>query len=157
MPIPDYQSLMLPVLLATPQTEIRIGDVIARLADDLKVTPEERAQLLPSGVQGLFANRVHWAKFYSSKAGLIESTRRGHFKLTREGEKVIESKPDRIDNNFLSQFEAFEKFKQKKASANQLRFFARAARVPACVSCRAADRRRPLRHSAIATARPPDR
>jgi restriction system protein len=113
MAIPDYQSLMLPVLLATPETEIRIGDVIVRLADELKLTPEERAQLLPSGVQALFANRVHWAKFYLSKAGLIESTRRGFFKLTPEGKKVIEAKPARIDNNFLSQFEAFEKFKQR--------------------------------------------
>jgi restriction system protein len=113
MPIPDYQSLMLPVLLATPETEVRIGDVISRLADKFNLTPEERAQLLPSGVQGLFANRVHWAKFYLSKAGLIESTRRGYFRLTPEGKKVIESRPTRIDNNFLGQFEAFEKFKQR--------------------------------------------
>jgi restriction system protein len=116
MAIPDYQSLMLHVLLATPETEIRIGDVINRLADELKLTPEERAQLLPSGVQGLFANRVHWAKFYLTKAGLIESTRRGYVKLAPEGKKVIESKPARIDNNFLSQFEAFEKFKQRSGA-----------------------------------------
>jgi len=113
MAIPDYQSLMLPVLLATPETEVRIGDVISRLADDLQLTPEEQTQLLPSGVQGLFANRVHWAKFYLTKAGLIESTRRGYFKITPEGKKVIKAKPARIDNNFLSQFEAFEKFKQR--------------------------------------------
>jgi restriction system protein len=59
MAIPDYQSLMLPVLLATPEAEIRIGDAIVRLADQLGLTPEERTQLLPSGVQGLSANRVH--------------------------------------------------------------------------------------------------
>ncbi len=88
MPIPDYQTLMLPVLLATPEHEIRIGDVISRLADQFNLTPEERAQLLPSGVQGLFANRVHWAKFYLTKASLIESTRRGYFKLTPEGKKM---------------------------------------------------------------------
>lgn len=104
---------MLPVLLATPETEVRIGEVISRLADEFNLTSEERAQLLPSGVQGLFANRVHWAKFYLSKAGLIEATRRGYFKLTPEGQKVIKSKPDRIDNGFLSRFEAFERFKQK--------------------------------------------
>ncbi len=113
MPIPDYQTLMLPVLLSTPEQEIRIGDVIGRLADQFSLTPEERAQLLPSGVQGLFANRVHWAKFYLSKAGLIESTRRGYFKLTPAGKKVIAKKPERIDNTFLSQFEAFEKFRQR--------------------------------------------
>ena len=114
---------MLPVLLSTPEHEIRIGDVIGRLADQFNLTPEERAQLLPSGVQGLFANRVHWAKFYLSKAGLIESTRRGHFKLTPEGEKVIAQNPERIDNAFLDQFEAFEKFRQRaepKAAQDEL-------------------------------------
>jgi restriction system protein len=84
------------------------------LADQFNLTPEERAQLLPSGVQGLFANRVHWAKFYLSKAGLIESTRRGYFKLTPEGKKVIAKNPERVDNTFLSQFEAFEKFRQRR-------------------------------------------
>jgi len=113
MAIPDYQTLMLPVLLATPEQEIRIGEVITRLSDQFKLTPAERAQLLPSGVQGLFANRVHWAKFYLTKAGLIESTRRGYFRLTQEGKKTLESKPVRIDNAFLSKFEAFEKFRQR--------------------------------------------
>jgi restriction system protein len=110
MAIPDYQSLMLPVLSAAVNGEVRIGDVINRLAEELHLTPEERAQLLPSGVQGLFANRVHWAKFYLGKAGLIESTRRGYFKITPRGLQVINSKPVRIDNNFLRQFEEFETF-----------------------------------------------
>jgi restriction system protein len=82
MAIPDYQSLMLPVLKVSANSETRIGDAITRLADELGLTPEERAQLLPSGVQGLFANRVRWAKFYLAKAGLIEMTRRGYFKIT---------------------------------------------------------------------------
>jgi restriction system protein len=55
---------------------------------------------------------VHWAKTFLSKAGLIESTRRGHFKITARGRQVIESKPARIDNNFLSQFEEFEKWRR---------------------------------------------
>ena len=60
MPIPDYQSLMLPVLSASLDGEIRIGDVVERLAEKLSLTPEERSQLLPSGKQTVFANRVHW-------------------------------------------------------------------------------------------------
>jgi restriction system protein len=103
MPIPDYQSLMLPVLSASLDGEIRIGDVVERLAEKLSLTPEERSQLLPSGKQTVFANRVHWAKTYLGKAGLIESTRRGYFKITASGRQVVESKPARIDNNFLSQ------------------------------------------------------
>ncbi len=79
MPIPDYQSMMLPVLTISTSGEVRVGDAVNRLADELKLTPDERAQLLPSGKQTLFGNRVHWAKTYLNKAGLIEGTRRGHF------------------------------------------------------------------------------
>jgi restriction endonuclease Mrr len=68
MSIPDYQSLMLPVLSASLDGEIRIGDLVERLAEKLALTPEERAELLPSGKQTLFSNRVHWAKTYLSKA-----------------------------------------------------------------------------------------
>lgn len=117
MSIPDYQSLMLPVLSASLDGEIRIGDVVARLAEKLGLTPEERSQLLPSGKQTLFANRVHWAKTYLGKAGLIESTRRGYFKITARGRQIIELKPTRIDNNFLSQFEEFEKWRTSAQEA----------------------------------------
>ena len=73
MSIPDYQSLMLPVLRASSKGEVRIGDVVELIADQIKLSVEERVKLLPSGKQTLFANRVHWAKAYLTKAGLIES------------------------------------------------------------------------------------
>jgi restriction system protein len=110
MAIPDYQSLMLPVLLAASETEVRIGDVVDRLALQLALTPDERTQLLPSGKQTLFANRVHWAKTYLTKASLVEITRRGYFKITDRGTKVLQANPARIDNSFLSQFEEFRDF-----------------------------------------------
>lgn len=110
MPIPDYQSLMLPVLLAASKGEVRIGDVVNRLANELALTAEERAQLLPSGRQTLFANRVHWAKTYLNKGGLVEITRRGHFKITNRGKTILQSNPSRIDNTFLIQFEEFNSF-----------------------------------------------
>jgi restriction system protein len=69
MSIPDYQSLMLPVLSASLDGEIRIGDIVERLAEKLGLTPEKCSQLLPSGKQTVFANRVHWAKTISSKPG----------------------------------------------------------------------------------------
>ena len=113
MAIPDYQSLMLPVLLASLNGERRIGDVVTDLANQFNLTLEERSQLLPSGRQTIFANRVHWAKTYLGKAGLIESTRRGYFKISPRGRKIAETKPTRIDNDFLSQFEEFEKFRRR--------------------------------------------
>ncbi|MGO9675234.1 MAG: restriction endonuclease [Methylocella sp.] len=117
MPIPDYQSLMLPVLSASCAGETRIGDVVERLAEKLGLAPEERAELLPSGKQTIFANRVHWAKTYLGKAGLIEGTRRGYFKITARGRQVIDAKPARIDNSFLGQFSDFEKWRRSAQEA----------------------------------------
>jgi restriction system protein len=128
MPIPDYQSLMLPVLSASANGEVRIGQIIDLLAQQLGLTPEERAERLPSGNQRLFDNRVHWAKFYLSNAGLIEGTRWGHFKITERGQQVLTSHPDRIDNTFLNQFAEFTQFKEKSAqSAEQGEHLAEAA------------------------------
>jgi restriction system protein len=81
------------------------------------LTPEERAQLLPSGSQTLFNNRVHWARTYLGKAGLIESTRRGYFKITPRGLQVVESKPPRIDVKFLGQFDEFKEFIERSRLA----------------------------------------
>lgn len=101
---------MLPVLLAASNGEVRIGDVVESLAIELALTQEERAQLLPSGKQSLFANRVHWAKTYLNKAGLVEITRRGHFKITARGRDVLKYKPATIDNSILKQFDEFNLF-----------------------------------------------
>ena len=106
---------MLPVLLASSDVEIRFGDAVSKLAQQLELTPEERAELLPSGKQTVFNNRVHWAKTYLGKAGLLENTRRGHFKITPRGKQVVSSKPARINVNFLNQFEEFRQFKEKSS------------------------------------------
>jgi len=113
MSIPDYQSLMLPVLVASSNGEVRIGTVVETLADKLALNPQERSDLLPSGKQTVFANRVHWAKSYLSKAQLIQSTRRGHFRITPRGQSVLKSQPTHIDNKFLMQFQEFLPFFQR--------------------------------------------
>ncbi len=115
MTVPDYQTLMLPVLSASSKGEVRVGDAINKIGDQLGLTAEDRAILLPSGRQGLFENRVNWAKLYLGKAGLIEATRRGYFKITARGVQVLETNPARIDNNFLNSFEEFRQFKEKAA------------------------------------------
>lgn len=113
MTIPDYQSLMLPVLVASTNGEVRISAVVEELANQLGLSPEERSALLPSGKQTLFGNRAHWAKTYLAQAGLVENTRRGHFKITPRGQQVLASQPSRIDNAFLGQFEEFQQFKDR--------------------------------------------
>ena len=76
MAIPDYQTLMLPVLRLGAAGEQRVADAAERIADDLGLSPDEREEMLPSGRQRLLHNRIHWAKFYMSKAGLVASPRR---------------------------------------------------------------------------------
>jgi restriction system protein len=114
MAIPDYETLMLPVLkVAGDGHEHRIGDVVDQLARDFGLTEEERRQILPSGRQATFANRVGWAKTYLVQAGLLEATRRAHFKITDRGKKSLAEGPPRIDNKYLSQFAEFLQFKER--------------------------------------------
>ena len=79
MAIPDFQSLMLPVLKASVDGEVKTSDVVTTLGLSLKLSQQELSELLPSGKQTTFANRVNWAKSYLGKAGLVTLTRRGYF------------------------------------------------------------------------------
>lgn len=115
--VPDYQSLMLPVLRAAAAGEQRIGAVVQRLGEELGLSEAARAALLASGRQTIFANRVHWAKTYLAKAGLVEGTKRGHFRLTQRGADVLAASPERIDNRFLSRFEEFRQFSDRSAQS----------------------------------------
>jgi restriction system protein len=116
MSIPDYQSLMMPVLVASSKGEVRIGEVVEELAGRLSLSPEERSEQLPSGQQTVFSNRVHWAKSYLSKAQLVEITRRGYFRITPRGQTVLQSAPQRIDNKFLTRFEEFRQFRERSSA-----------------------------------------
>jgi restriction system protein len=111
MPVPDYQSFMLP-LLAYGQDgqEKNINDAIAALADGFKLTSDERDELLPSRKQTILANRVHWARTYLDKAGALRRTRRSHFEVTERGKKLLVEHPERITANILKQFPEFIAF-----------------------------------------------
>lgn len=118
MAIPDFQTLMLPVLkTAAGGGEVRIRDVVDILADEFALTDEERAHRVPSKQQTTFGNRVSWAKSYLSKAGLVELTRRAHFRITETGRQVLNSPPDRITVRFLEQFPAFKEAREGEAEA----------------------------------------
>ncbi len=116
MAIPDYQTLMLPVLEFAARGETSVRDCIAALADRLGLSQEECSQLLPSRKQAVFANRVHWAKTYLVQAGLLESTRRAHFQLTPRGSEVLARRPDRVDNKLLMHFPEFREFWERSRS-----------------------------------------
>lgn len=110
MPIPDYQSLMLPVLTIAAEGETRVPIAAEKIADRLGLTEDEREEMLPSGKQRLLHNRVHWAKFYMSKAGLIDSPKRGVFVISPAGRQLLTSNPQRIDVETLKRIPAFAEF-----------------------------------------------
>lgn len=117
--IPDFQTLMLPVLQSAAAGEVRISDVVEKLADEFHLSAEERSHLLPSGKQTTFANRVHWAKSYLGKANLVELTKRAHFRITDKGREVLAASPERIDIKFLSRFPSFQKFRETSSDAGE--------------------------------------
>lgn len=110
MAVPDYQSLMLPVLRLAAEGDWRVPKAAERIADQLGLTEEEREDILPSGRQRVLHNRIHWAKFYMGKAGLIESPKRGLFRATAEGKALLAKNPAVIDNDALKAYPAFVAF-----------------------------------------------
>ncbi len=115
--IPDYQTLMLPVLLLAAAGETRVADVAECIADDLSLSQVERDELLPSGRQRLLHNRIHWAKFYMSKAGLIASPARGRFVATEKGKSLLATSPERIDVALLMKEPEFRDFYRNEGTA----------------------------------------
>jgi restriction system protein len=114
MAIPDFQSLMLPLLrLSADGEEHRLADAREELASLFELTAEDRAELLPSGRQARWANRVAWAKVHLDQAGLLETTRRGWFRITDRGRESLSSGIDRITLKYLSQFQEFLDFRSR--------------------------------------------
>lgn len=115
MGIPDYQTLMLPVLkLASDKKEHKISHVVETLADQFSLTKEERNKRLPSGSQVLFNNRVAWAKSYLIQAKLVESTRRGFFQITDRGSELLSENLNKITVSILERYPEFIDFKNRK-------------------------------------------
>ena len=115
MSIPDYQSLMSPLLrLASDGQEHSFANLVDALAAEYKLTDSERRELLPSGSQFLFANRVGWARTYLKKAGLLSAPKRGVIQITDRGRQVLKKNPNRVDNRVLRQFSEFLEFQSSK-------------------------------------------
>jgi restriction system protein len=119
MTVPDYQSLMLPLLkFAADGNEHSLGEAIEVLAQQLHLDGQDRKELLPSGRQRKFDNRVHWARTYLAKAHLITPTGRSRFRLTEQGAKVLRENPPQINVKYLEQFPEFVEFRNKSNKTN---------------------------------------
>jgi len=119
MTIPDFQTVMLPLLqLASDGKEHILREAGERLAIEFNLSEEEKSQLLPSGRQPIFYNRVSWAKVYLQQAGLLLSPRRGCFQISEKGQQVLANKPERINIKFL---ETFPEFVESRSSSKRER------------------------------------
>lgn len=120
MPIPDYQTLMLPLLrLASDGQEHRFRDVVEKLAVEFGITDEERAEMIPSGTGPVFDNRVGWARTYLKQAGLVDSPKRGTIKITDRGLKLLTENHERIDVKLLNRYEEFRNFRSRRHTDGQ--------------------------------------
>jgi len=113
--IPDYQSLVRPALAHASRGEVRISDLIGTLGRELGLSDAELSEILPSGRQTVIANWIHWAKTYLKQAGVLVSTRRGHFVITDRGREALANPSTRIDNQLLKQFSEFQAFQGRSA------------------------------------------
>ena len=118
MAVPDYQGVMLPLLefAAERKAEISTEEAVEALAARLNLTDDDLKQMLPSGVQRTFVNRVGWSATYMKKAGLLESTRRGYYRITSRGQQLLNTKPATVNVKVLKQYPEFLEFQQLKGT-----------------------------------------
>lgn len=113
MAVPDYQSLMLPILQALADGNPRpVSEVRADVAQRLGLSEDELQERIPSG-QPVFDSRANWAMSYMAQAGVLHRPRRGIIRITERGREALGSDIDRIDNRFLEQFEEFREFRER--------------------------------------------
>jgi restriction system protein len=117
MAVPDFQSLMLPVLQATASAEIAAADLRKQVADQLHLSNEDLAARLPSGTTTVFTNRVAWANVYLQRAGLIEKIGRGMYRATSAGLGVLSEHPTTIDLSYLQRFPSYTEWRRGIASS----------------------------------------
>ena len=120
MAIPDYETLMLPILqFLADGVSRKTSEIVSHISDLFDLTEEERKQLIPSGRANLINNRVGWACTYLRKAGLISSQQRGWNQITENGQAVVGENPGKVDNTYLSRFEAFQEFRTNSVAQSE--------------------------------------
>ena len=110
MAVPKYYEMYHSFLQSLSDgEEDPYSDVKKKVIEDFKLTDIELAELLPSGKQTVFSNRIGWCRTYLKKAGLIESPTKAHFMITKSGREVLKS-GKKITNEVLREFPSFVKF-----------------------------------------------
>ncbi len=118
MAVPDYQSLMLPLLkfAAAKGDEVSSSEAVEALAKELALSEDDLKETLPTGIQPTILNRVGWASTYMKKAGLLRATRRGFYQITERGQELLKKQPKTINVKILKQYPEFLRFRQLKGT-----------------------------------------
>lgn len=120
MPIPDFQSLMRPLLEAHADGKEHINrDLVSQLAEQFSLTDEERREMLPSGGARLFDNRIGWAKSHVTQAGLLTAPRRAISMISERGREALLHHPERIDLRVLNGFEEYREFRNRRKTPDE--------------------------------------
>lgn len=121
MAVPDFQSWLLPLLKRLSDgNDHGMSQLYQELADDMLLSAEDRAQLLKSGAQPVFENRIGWARTYLKKAGLIDAPSRGVVRITERGKSILAKPPEKLNVKFLRQFPEFVEFHTYKPDATSV-------------------------------------
>ena len=121
MPVPGFESFMLPLLRALEDcADHPVSEVRERIAREMALTEEDRAELLPSGKQAIFDNRLGWAKTYVEKAGLLTTVKRGVYRITDGGRRLLAQKPEAVNKQVLLKFEMFRTFVQQRQDGQSM-------------------------------------
>jgi len=120
LPIPDYQSFFLPLLLLASDGNVHsVREAIESLSNQFNLSDEERKALLPSGTQRIVDNRIGWARTYLTKAGLLEIPKRGYFQITPAGRALLATNPQELNINTLMQYDSFREFRFGKSNQTE--------------------------------------
>ena len=120
MAIPDFQSVMLPLLqLANDGQERSMRSTVDTLGREFALSDDELGQLLPSGSTSIFGNRVGWARSYLKQSGLLESPKRGLFRITPSGLALLLEKPHKINMKLLERYEPYRAFKARSRASHE--------------------------------------
>ncbi len=115
MPVPDFQSFMLPMLkIAADGSEHPMADLRERLSREMDLSPADLQERLPSGMQTKYQNRVAWSAVYLYRAGVLDRPRRGVFQITDRGRNLLAEKPEKITIRLLDRFPEFKDFRDRR-------------------------------------------
>ena len=119
MAIPTYEECMLPLMkIAEDGKEHLFREATDALINQFNLTEKEKQELLPSGSAFVVNNRIGWARTYLTKAGLLLKTKRGYFRISEEGKKLLQKEPAFINTKMLKEYDAFNEFQTTKETDN---------------------------------------